>query len=240
ALLIDEKDCVKLTIPCGIAAQEAVSLKHWATADKDALIAAKLDWEIVEKLPGFGATLIEAEGRWCAKRFEQVEARDKWKAVSPQAYELRDTLLHAFFYAYRKTASVYSKVQEIDENSGDEDMILDLVKLNHVGKENPDQLTAIGFDMKKVEEASTVAEAMQQLLAEADGTTPQYNEARKVRDQAYTLLKNAVDDVRACGQYVFYRDPARYGGYTSNYLRTHRSKSKASDGGNASAPAQAK
>jgi ABC-type Fe3+-hydroxamate transport system substrate-binding protein len=76
---------------------------------------------------------------------------------------------------------VYSKVQEIDENSGDEDMILDLVKLNHVGKENPDQLTAIGFGMKKVEEASTVAEAMQQLLAEADGTTPQYNEARKVK-----------------------------------------------------------
>ena len=34
-----------------------------------------------------------------------------------------------------------------------------------------------------------------------------------MRDKAYTHLKQAVDQVRECGQYVFWRNEARLKGY---------------------------
>jgi len=46
-----------------------------------------------------------------------------------------------------------------------------------------------------------------------------YLEAKKIRDQAFTPLKEAVDKIRKCGQFVFWRNPGRVKGYRSNYLR---------------------
>jgi hypothetical protein len=45
------------------------------------------------------------------------------------------------------------------------------------------------------------------------------NDMRDMRDRAYTLLRNIVNDIRECGKYVFYRDERRYRGYTSGYHR---------------------
>lgn len=139
---------------------------------------------------------------------------------------LRDDLVHSFNYAYRNNKDILSRVQDVAEGTTDEDMILDLNTLNHIGKNNPDELNKIRFDMKLLDTAAETAQKMQELLAQADGTSPVYNEARLNRDQAYTMLKQSVDEVRACGQHVFYRNPARYPGYCSKYLRTHRSKKK--------------
>jgi len=47
-----------------------------------------------------------------------------------------------------------------------------------------------------------------------------------VRDQAYTHLKQAVDAVRACGQYLFWRNDERLKGYASRYLRKVRAGAK--------------
>jgi hypothetical protein len=46
-----------------------------------------------------------------------------------------------------------------------------------------------------------------------------FSEVKKIRDQAFTHVKEAVDKIRKCGQYVFWRNPARVKGYRSNYLR---------------------
>jgi hypothetical protein len=46
-----------------------------------------------------------------------------------------------------------------------------------------------------------------------------FSEAKRIRDQAFTHLKEAVDLIRKCGQYVFWRNAARLKGYRSNYLR---------------------
>jgi len=228
ALLISEKDCATVTIPAGIAAQEAANLKIWATTDKPALEAVGLDWTIVDGLTDKAGVLMDAESRWAARRFEKAEARKKWLEVSPAAFELRDELVHSFYYAYRKNKEILARVQEVAEGTTDEDMILDLNTINHIGKNNPAELQAIKFDMKLLDTAAETAQQMQELLAQADGTSPVYNEARLVRDQAYTMLKKSVDEVRECGQHVFYRNAARFPGYCSKYLRTHRSKKKTS------------
>jgi len=224
ALVVAEKDLQQIPMPTGIYAQEAVNLVEWATSDKNALLAAKLDWTIVESITPYAAVLMDAESRWQSQRFEKAEAQKQWAELSPEAYELRNEILHAFYYAFRETPEVYARVQDLAQNTGDEDMILDLNTEFHIGENNKELLAAIGFDMAKLDKAAETAEQMQKLLAQARGLTPAYNETKRVRDQAYTLLKKSVDKVRACGQYVFYRNPDRYCGYSSNYLRTHRSK----------------
>ncbi|TVZ37840.1 hypothetical protein P886_2186 [Alteromonadaceae bacterium 2753L.S.0a.02] len=52
-------------------------------------------------------------------------------------------------------------------------------------------------------EANAVANAMSVLLALANGDTLEGNDGRKLRDQAVTYLKQIVDELRACGKYVF-------------------------------------
>ena len=41
-------------------------------------------------------------------------------------------------------------------------------------------------------------------------------------DKAYTHLKEAVDAIRDCGQFVFWKDQDRAKGYASEYKRQSR------------------
>jgi len=52
-----------------------------------------------------------------------------------------------------------------------------------------------------------------------------YLEAKKIRDQAFTHLKEAVDYIREYGRYVFWRNPARLKGYRSDHLRRYKKRS---------------
>ncbi|HMA65832.1 MAG: hypothetical protein ACM31E_10765 [Fibrobacterota bacterium] len=225
AILISESDLEGPQMPVGIYTQEAVDLATSAKVDKEALVSAGLDWAFVESLPGRAAALTQAESNWRCQRFGKEEACIRWGELGPKAYELRDTILHTFFYAYRKNPSILARVQDIAKGDGDEDMILDLNTESTLGKQYPDELSAIKFDMKQLDLAASTGFEMQQLLAESHGSTPAYNEARVLRDQAYAYLKEAVDEVRECGQFLFYREAHRFSRYGSKYLRTQRQRS---------------
>ena len=55
----------------------------------------------------------------------------------------------------------------------------------------------------------------------AAATTDKYDkDVKRIRDQAYTHLKEAVDALRRCGQFVFWKNEDRRKGYTSQYNRT--------------------
>ena len=55
-----------------------------------------------------------------------------------------------------------------------------------------------------------------------------------MRDKAYTHLKQAVDEVRECGQYVFWRNEARLKGYSSRYFRKACAAARSSSADNVS------
>jgi hypothetical protein len=50
---------------------------------------------------------------------------------------------------------------------------------------------------------------------ERDATSP----AMIVRDKAYTYLKQSVDEIRACGKFVFWKNPDRLKGYASDHWK---------------------
>jgi len=203
------------TIPVDVCVQEAEDLYHWATDDMAQLATAGLTTEQIEDLPVRAGACREAQSIW----INESRSQDEWNKKAPGAYELRDELLHTCRYAFRKNDSLISRVDEIGGGTGHDDMIQDLNDLAVLGRKNTTELEAVSFDLTKLDTAATLSVEMAELLAIANGNKNGGNDTKYLRDQAYTYLKELVDEVRECGKFVFWKDEQRAKGYASNYWR---------------------
>ena len=73
--------------------------------------------------------------------------------------------------------------------------------------------------------AAQKADELNAKYAAASFDREDYLEAKKIRNQAFTHLKEAVDFIREYGRYVFWRNAYRLKGYRSNHLRRIRLRS---------------
>jgi len=210
------------SIPVGIYMQEAENLYIWCQDDKDELTAKGLDWTVVEDLPVRCGALSVAEGKWFYRWKTREEAEKLWLLESPIGYELRNQIVHHFYYAFQDSPSLIAKINQLLEGTTHAEMIQSLFNLSEIGKSNQELLTAIGFDLTLLDLAAQKSDELRLLYAEATRDREDFSEFKKIRDQAFTHLKEAVDLIRKCGQYIFWRDPARVKGYRSNYLRRLR------------------
>ncbi|QGY46585.1 hypothetical protein GM418_23865 [Maribellus comscasis] len=212
------------TLPVDVFLQEAENLYHWCLADKEKLVITGISEEQINDLPVRAGALREAQSLWFKQRYSQEEAQRDWGELSPLAYDLRDELLHVFRFAYRNDAAILNRVAEVAEGSGHADMLQDLNNLAVLGRENANALSAIGFDMTKLDKAATMADEMADLLATANGDKAEQNEAKVLRDQAYTHLKELVDEIREAGKYLFWRNATRLKGYSSKFWKRKNSR----------------
>lgn len=221
----DEPIEIPHNIPVDGYIQEAEILYHWALADKDALVAAGLDWAPVESIPDLSEALTRAEANWQARKHnDAVEL--KWANDAPLAYDLRRRILRAFRFAYRDDPVLLSAARALGKGKKHTGMIQDLNDLSVLGKENPGLLHAIHFDMALLDKAAQMSGELTETLAQVTTLRNGYNKAKKIRDQAYTNLKKVVDVVSAYGRFVFRRGEERYIGYVSQHLRKKRMKKK--------------
>lgn len=207
--------------PVDTYAQEATNLHHWAKSDRTALEAAGLDWAYVEALPDRVGLLSSAEAAWTASRFTRREAEKAWLEAEPEAYEQRDDLLAAMRHAYRHRPDLLKVVREISQGRSDADMLQDLYDIRTLGLANLEPLEAIGVTQETLEGAAARSRKLSAILARREGDRG-HDAAKELRNRAYTYLKEAVDEVRACGYYAFRKDERRQIGYTSAYRRAHR------------------
>jgi hypothetical protein len=223
-------------MPVEVFAKEAEYLIKWVQDDKEALIGRGLDWNVVTDIPVRIGALREADSRWYHLRFSQAEAAKAWNEQSDEGYDFRNILLHEFRHAYREDPSLLTKVSGIADGSGHADMIQDLNDLAVLGKANIEPLQATNFDTAELDRAAHLSDVLGDLLGSAEVDRDTNNVTRIIRDQAYTYLKQAVDEVRAVGQFVFWRDDKRLKGYASDYFRKKNGKSQkaASSGTNTS------
>lgn len=213
-------------MPVGEAVQEAENLVAWCEDDKAALTEAGLDWRLVEDLPARAGACRYAQSMWARESQSKEEAQKEWKSRAPEAFDLRDELLHHFTFAFRKQPDLLTKVQTIRAGNSSADMLQDLSDLQVLGKEQTQLLKAIGMDTTLLTKAGETADTLATLLATANGEAGDDAGAKEVRDKAYTYMKRAVDVIREVGQYVFYRDEERRKGYASQYLKRVRDRYK--------------
>ena len=215
-------------MPVDVYLQESENLNHWCQVDKEALTNVSLDWCFVEELPVRIGALRQSESNWYNLRYSQQEAQRIWKEKSLAAYELRNQLLHTMHYAYRNDTALAQRVSEIAEGGSHADMIQDLNDISVLGKENTSPLEVVQMDLSLLDQAAAMSAEIGGLLGKATADREDNSAARIIRDRAYTHLKEAVDEIRNCGQYVFWRDENRLKGYVSHYHK-RRNRSSVSD-----------
>lgn len=204
-------------MPIDVFVQEAENLFHWCLDDLTPLTAVGLSWELVTSLPVRAGACREAQSLWIKERNTNQEAESKWKAEAPAAFDLRDQLLHHFRFAFRKDEGLLARVEEIAQGNSNADMVQDLNDLATLGKAHTALLSNINFDLSQLDQAADVADRMGDLLGATNGERKSVSEAMQLRDKAYTYLKLAVDEIRECGKFVFWRNPDRLKGYVSDF-----------------------
>jgi hypothetical protein len=221
-----EEDQVKVpnNIPVNVYIQEAKNLYQWCQDDKETLTALGLNWEFVTDLPARSGALAEAESRWNKQRFAGKEWAKKWQKESPIAYELKNEILDCFRFAFRKNPDLLRKVAYITEGEGHAYMIQGLNDLAVLGKANPLLLKKINFDMTLLDRADVTSYRMRKLLAKTTTEREEESDGKKIRDRAYTHLKEAVDEIYEHGQFAFRQDDERRRGYRSNYMHERRKR----------------
>ena len=219
-------------IPIDVFVQEAENLYHWCIDDQDALTRVGLDWNFVNTLPIRAGACREAQSLWIKERNTRQEAEQAWKDEAPAAFDLRDQLIHDFRFAFRKSDGLLSRVDEIAQGDTNSDMVQDLNDLATLGKANSDLLIPITFDLTRLDLAADLSDRMGNLLGATNGERKEVSEAMVIRDKAYTYLKQAVDEIRECGKFAFWRTPERLKGYFSehwqkaNAAKTNAEKAK--------------
>lgn len=221
---IPNEEVLEPTLPVDVFLQEAENLHHWSMDDAEALNVVGITMVMINDLPVRAGACREAQSIWNKNYRSQQDAQKQWAVQSPLAYDFVLDLLQTMRFGYRKDAALLSRVSAITDGSGHADMIQDLNDIAVLGRENPDPLTAIGFDISQLDLAATRADELADLLAEANGDKADQNESKVIRDKAYTHLKELVDEVREAGKYVFRKDKNRYKGYISLFWKRKNSK----------------
>lgn len=224
---IGKEDVKTPTMPIDIYTQEAENVYTWCQQDMAALEARGLDRPLIDDIPVRIGALREAQSIWKALQFADGAAEKEWDKQSPLAYELRDQLLDDFRFAYRKDNDLLKRVKAIAGGTGHADMIQDLNDLAKLGKANPAPLEKINLDMTLLDKAAAASSLMASMLAGVERDRRSYSEAIKIRNLAFTYLKQAVDELYDYGKYVFSENEDRRKGYSSSYFRKSRKKNTA-------------
>ncbi|MCP5052683.1 MAG: hypothetical protein GY940_36280 [bacterium] len=213
-------------IPVEVYLKESEGLYHWCQEDKERLIAVGLGWELVLDLPLRYGVLGEAEALWYVQRKGGREVKRRWKREAPLAIELRKELAAAFRFAFRDRENLMRVVRGTMKGQSYPALVQGLNDLSVMGRANRDLLEAIGFDMSLLEKAAESSKQMGRLYAQVGGDRKEYSEAKKTRDQAYTHLYEAVEEIRKYGQFLFRKERDRLIGYRSEYMRNKLKKRK--------------
>ncbi|MCP4137108.1 MAG: hypothetical protein GY754_39430 [bacterium] len=207
-------------IPVGVYVQEAENLYHWCLKDKEILLSKGLNEVLIEDLPKRYMILLKAEGEWAISRKIREGDQERRDEELPAAFKLKNKLQSDFRFAYRNIPELMKTLRHNGKstNSG---VIQELNDLSVLGKDNPEPLKKIGFDMEQLEKAAETSSVLGLLLAE---TSIKQTYLKDIRDRAYTYLKEAVDEIRNTGKYAFQEDKKRQTGYISQYLQRRNRK----------------
>ncbi|MDQ1350398.1 MAG: hypothetical protein QG657_699 [Acidobacteriota bacterium] len=224
-------------IPMSIYIQEAEDLHYWALQDKEALTAAGLDAKYLDELPNLCETATVAEREWYVQLNSVTKGVLEWEKQAPPAFELRKQLLHHFRFAFRGYPHLVKTLNHISGGGKSyAKQIQDLNDLAVLGRANLRLLEAIPFDKSLLEKAAQASYDLSMVLADAIRDRMRPSNAKEIRDLAYTRLKEAVDEIRFYGRYVFRGNKERLIGYRSEHIRqmkTRRARERKKKGENA-------
>lgn len=215
------------SIPILIYIQEAENLYNWSQGDKEILTAKGLKWSFVDSIPARAGALREAQSKWVAARNTHENSEKIWSIEAPQAKQLRNELLSAMKFAYRKDSTFKGRLSVFKTGGSYARIIQNLNDLAVIAGENTGPLQEINYDLSNLELAASTSTKMAALLAAVTTERAYCTTVSKIRDQAYTHLKESVDEICSFGRYIFRKNEAKYKRYTCEYSRQIRKRQAA-------------
>jgi len=205
------------TIPIANYVQEAEDQATWGEMDTTRLTTVGFNIRKLGLIRELAGAVRYTQTEWNKELNSRSEAGLHWKEESHTGFNLRDELVHTFYFVFRNEPELKKQVEAIDKGNSNADMIQDLSDLAGLGKANLDLLTPV-MDCTKLDMAENLSDSLATTLAAVNGDRNSPEAAKILRDRAYTKLKELVDEVREYGKFVFWREPERLKGYRSEYL----------------------
>jgi hypothetical protein len=219
---VPDDTIVHISIPPIDLIAEAEELCRWAIQDVEELNKTDLSPDAIEQLECAAGALRYANSGYA----RMLKMKNQWQQESPEAYALRKKMIHTFMYAYRGHPEILEIVRNATKGLNRRKLVQHLENLSGIGKDHPEELKAVGFEMALLDRATVLSARMGDILGELKAGTKEENSTRKIRLQAYTLCKTLMGEIRMCGKFLFPRSHKRYVGYTSSYTRSKKHTAK--------------
>jgi len=219
-MALKDEDITYCNMPLDIAAAEATQLGIVAGEDRQKLLDAGIDHALVDTLKQRAGAFTFAAANYELVVNADPEATRLWKELSPKGYDTRKYLLKFYTFAFRKHKDLTESVDQIKHGRGDKDMLLDLLSTHILGRENLELLEKMKmFDRSMIEKAKDLHDRLSDVYARANIDPKEVSGAKNVLHHAYAYYKQAADEVKAHGQFVF-EGTERYDSYVSEYRQS--------------------
>ena len=212
-------------LPVAVALQEAHDLLALVGQEKlrTRLTAVGLKPDLIEALGPALAAARQAQSQWAVIRDRtKTEAQ---REREERGRELRTQLLAACRWNLRYDPVASATLHAINEGEGLPDLIQDLLDIAHLIDSRP-----AAFELDTTFDAALQAETARLLAGEIEAglsgerLRDDQEQARDLRDRAYTHLDEIVDEIRAAGRYAYRNDPDLRLRFGSHYLRRRRAR----------------
>ncbi|MCP4220697.1 MAG: hypothetical protein GY765_39080 [bacterium] len=210
------------TVPIHVCIQEAEKLALRAVTDREQLEGAGLNWVVVEDIPIRAGALREAHTIWATAMAEDHADAAQWPEESVEGMELRKELVHKLRFAFRNSPKLLSRLRTVNKGKKQSQLMEALNHLCEMGRKHLDLLEAVKIDPLILDEAARYSDELAVALGKLQIRREDLEKKRVLRDKAYFHLKQAVDEVRGFGRYLFWKQPSHLKSYQSAYFRSLR------------------
>ncbi|WP_378185798.1 hypothetical protein ACE939_11830 [Aquimarina sp. W85] len=208
------------TMPVDVQLQEAEDLSLWIQQDKRELKAAGLDWtRYVDTLGIRAGACRYAQALWIKERYEQKEIKKSWQDAAKEGFALRNALIADFKFVYPNNQRIAAALKQTRKGKSAADMIQDLSDLAVLGSEYVKTQNSIIAIQERIKKAQALSTQLGATKAKATNHQLSTSTSKLMRDKACSYLKEAVDEIRRTGKYVFNHIPDRKQGYISRYKK---------------------
>ncbi len=218
------EDIKTVYMPIDTYLQEVEDLAVWAVDDIEVLKTMNYEDSRITHIQELAGACRHAQSLWHKELNSRSKARIDWKVEGAEGFDLRNELIRSFRFAFRRHPELLKLVNAIDTGYSNADMIQDLSDLAAIGKENIVLLNTI-VEQQQIDKAENMSDRLAVILAKANGDKKSPDSTKIFRDQAYSLLKVEVDELREYGKYLFWKNKDRLKGYVSAYW-ANKSKKK--------------
>jgi hypothetical protein len=214
---IPEKYLLEPNLPIGVFIQESLNIHFVAQDDREILTSRGLNWGIIDELPRRIEYLQKCEMEWWKARFSLSPETKEYFRIMDLAQATSEVLIRAFEFLADNDDNLTTAINNIKKGNDEFELVFDIQALNALCEREKTKLEAIGVAPQTFIDARYCVEHFPMAASLYDMDCSE-SLAQINRNQAYTFLLVAIEEVRRCARHAFWDDKKHLRVYLSEYF----------------------